>query len=123
MPAATLSVGSEAVTGGRGYALDWGRDVRWLIAGLIVLVALLQYRLWTGSGSLAEVHVLRDEITRQESELERLRARNKALAAEVDDLKTGLDAIEEHARSELGMIKSDEVFLQVINPDNEGGAR
>jgi cell division protein FtsB len=81
---------------------------------LVVLVGFLQYRLWVGEGSLAEVHSLQREIAAQEAELERLTARNRELQAEVDDLRTGLDALEERARGELGMIKPGETFLQVI---------
>lgn len=88
--------------------------MRWLVWGLVVLLGLLQYRLWVGDGSLAELHELRGRIAETEEELGRLQTRNNALAAEVEDLRTGLDAIEERARSELGMIQSGEVFLQVV---------
>jgi cell division protein FtsB len=88
--------------------------VRFLIVLLVVLIGFLQYRLWVGEGSLAEVHSLQREIAAQEEELGRLSARNRELQAEVDDLRTGLDALEERARGELGMIKPGEIFLQVI---------
>ena len=88
--------------------------MRLLIVLLLVLVGFLQYRLWVGEGSLAEVHSLRQAVTAQEEELERLAMRNRELQAEVDDLRTGLDALEERARMELGMIKPGEIFLQVI---------
>lgn len=88
--------------------------MRWVVVTLIVLLALLQHRLWVGEGSLAELHALRAQMAAQEAELAQLRDRNSALAAEVDDLKTGLSAMEERARSELGMIQRGEVFLQVI---------
>ena len=88
--------------------------MRWL-AGILLLVMLgLQYRLWVGDGSLAEVQALRDEIVAQKAELKQLRTRNQALEAEVEDLREGMDALEERARSELGMIKQGELFLQVI---------
>jgi cell division protein FtsB len=93
--------------------------MRILIAVLVVLLILLQYRLWVGEGSLAEVHTLRKEIETQKAELERLRQRNLALQAEVNDLKQGLDAIEERARSELGMIREGEIFLQIIEQSEE----
>jgi cell division protein FtsB len=80
----------------------------------------LQYRLWIGDGSVAELHDLRGRIAETEQELVQLQARNNALAAEVEDLKTGLDAIEERARSELGMIQSGEVFLQIVEKPEEG---
>lgn len=90
--------------------------IRVLIAILLVMLIVLQYRLWVGEGSLAEVYNLRQEIDKQKQELLRLRERNGALQAEVSDLKRGLDAIEERARSELGMIKEDEVFYQITAP-------
>lgn len=88
--------------------------MRWLVVTLLVLLGFLQFRLWVGDGSLAELHQLRTRIAETEDELARLQSRNNALAAEVEDLKTGLDAIEERARSQLGMIQSGEVFLQVV---------
>jgi cell division protein FtsB len=90
--------------------------MRVLIAILVLMLAVLQYRLWTGEGSLAEVHNLRQEIAEQKLVLERLEKRNSALQAEVSDLKKGLDAIEERARSELGMIRKGEIFYQIIPP-------
>jgi cell division protein FtsB len=91
--------------------------VRLLITVLLVLLAVLQYRLWVGEGSLAEVSNLQQEIAAQQQELVKLRQRNRALEAEVLDLKQGLEAIEERARSELGMIKEGETFYQVIEPE------
>ncbi len=88
--------------------------MRWLILGLIVLLGLLQYRLWVGDGSLEELHALRAQIADHRTELEALKARNLALAADVQNLRDGLEAIEDRARSELGMIQRGEVFLQVI---------
>jgi len=90
--------------------------MRLLIAFLILLVLLLQYRLWVGPGSLAEVNNLKQEISAQREELVELRERNRALQAEVEDLRSGQSAIEERARSELGMVKDGEIFYQVINP-------
>jgi cell division protein FtsB len=89
-----------------------------LVLGL--LLVFLQYRFWVGDGSLAELHDLRDRIGETEEELARLQSRNNALAAEVEDLRTGLDAIEERARSELGMIQSGEVFLQIVEKPTAG---
>jgi cell division protein FtsB len=93
--------------------------LRLLIGILALLFVLLQYRLWVGEGSLAEVNNLRHEIEHQRTELERLRARNRALQAEVDDLREGMEAIEERARNELGMVKPGEVFYQVVEPEGE----
>ena len=91
--------------------------MRLIIGILLVLLLLLQYRLWVGEGSLAEVSNLQREIAAQQQELAKLRQRNRALQAEVQDLKQGLEAIEERARSELGMIKEGETFYQVIEPE------
>lgn len=85
--------------------------------GFVVLLAMLlvlQYRLWVGEGSLAEVSNLRNQINQQQLELDELGERNRRLRVEVEDLKDGLEAIEARARRELGMIKKDEVFYQVI---------
>ena len=82
---------------------------------IVFLLLLLQYRLWTGNGSLVEVNYLRDEIKNIKSENERLKERNLSLTAEVFNLKQGHEAIEEIARSEMGMIKDDETFYQIID--------
>jgi cell division protein FtsB len=91
--------------------------MRFLIVILIVLILALQYRLWVGEGSFAEVSALRDQVEAQEIENQKLKDRNASLEAEVQDLKTGYAAIEERARSELGMIRNDEVFYQVVDPE------
>jgi len=88
--------------------------MRWLVWLLAVLFVLLQYKLWVGDGSLAEVWDLYRQGELQKQENQQLRERNQALEAEVQDLKQGLDSIEERAREELGMIKEDETFYQVI---------
>ncbi|MCU7801901.1 MAG: cell division protein FtsB [Candidatus Thiodiazotropha sp. (ex Lucinoma borealis)] len=90
--------------------------MRFIIAILIGLLLFLQYRLWVGEGSLAEVNNLKHEISQLQHEMIGLRERNRALQAEVEDLRTGQTAIEERARSELGMIKEGEIFYQVIAP-------
>ena len=95
--------------------------MRILIALLILLLCLLQYRLWVGPGSLADVSNLKQEISAQREELVALRERNRALQAEVEDLRSGQSAIEERARSELGMIKEGEIFYQVITPSESAG--
>lgn len=91
-------------------------NLRWVIPTLVLLTAFLQYRLWVGEGSLADASRLKREIQTHKEELARLQERNRLLQAEVDDLKSGLDAIEERARGELGMIKEGEVFYQIIHP-------
>lgn len=88
--------------------------MRLLTLGLVALVVLLQHPLWFGSGGWLRVHELDSRLKARRAENARLEARNAALAAEVRDLKQGYDAIEERARSELGMIREDEIFFQVI---------
>lgn len=91
--------------------------MKWLTLSLAVLLAALQYVLWFGDGGLRDLWQLESQVSEQEAENDRLEARNDALAAEVKDLKTGLDAVEARARLELGMIKEDEVFYQVIDSE------
>ncbi|NOX75119.1 MAG: cell division protein FtsB [Gammaproteobacteria bacterium] len=86
-----------------------------ILAALVILFVLLQFRLWFGEGSMKDVWRLEDAIAVQRGENQRLSDRNQALAAEVDDLKQGLEAIEERARNELGMIKEGETFFQVLD--------
>lgn len=85
-----------------------------IIALLITLVLALQYPLWMGDGSVVEAWRLKQERDTQSEENRVLKERNLALEAEVRDLKQGHAAIEERARSELGMIKQDETFYQVV---------
>ena len=80
----------------------------------VILIALLQYPLWLGKGSWLRVWELNRQVHEQQEKNTALKARNATLDAEVRDLKSGKAAIEERARSELGMIKQDEVFFQVI---------
>jgi cell division protein FtsB len=87
---------------------------RLLALALTGLIAALQYGLWLGKGSWLRVWEIDRKIAEQQRTNERLAARNAALDAEVRDLKEGLGAIEERARSELGMIRNDEVFFQVL---------
>lgn len=82
---------------------------------LVGLLTLLQYDLWVGEGSLTAAWQLEQAIAAQQAENTRLAERNDALSAEVADLKSGHAAIEERARSELGMIKKDETFVQVVD--------
>lgn len=81
---------------------------------LLIILLVLQYRLWVGDGSLAHVRYLKDRLEQQQLENSRLKERNQGLQGEVNDLKSGLDAIEERARSEMGMIGRDETFYMVI---------
>ena len=88
--------------------------MRVLVGMLLVLLLMLQYRLWFGEGSIQEVSRLRAEAEEGRAEVIRLNSRNQALAAEVADLKRGLEAIEERARAELGMISEGETFYQFV---------
>jgi cell division protein FtsB len=85
-----------------------------LATALVILLALLQYRLWLGQGGMREVSQLREEISVQRTQNEQLRERNRTLAAEVQDLKKGKTAIEERARTDLGMVGKGETFYQVV---------
>lgn len=84
---------------------------------LAAMLLALQYQLWVGDGSFAEVFSLERAIAAQRQQNEELRERNLALDAEVRDLKTALDAVEERARLELGMIREGEVFYRVVEPE------
>ena len=88
-----------------------------MLAGLI---ALLQYPLWLGKGSWLRVWDVDRQLIAQRDTNLKLQSRNAALDAEVRDLKQGLDAIEERARSELGMVKQDEIFFQVLASGRSG---
>jgi len=85
-----------------------------LVILLMLLLLYLQYKLWFGEGSLQDVWELHQEVEFQRQENIELRERNAALDAEVQDLQQGLDAIEEHAREDLGMVKEGETFYQVV---------
>ena len=88
-----------------------------LAAVLAGLILALQYPLWMGKGGWLKVRSLDQQVAAQQAVNAGLRARNDALDAEVRDLKEGLEAIEERARSELGMIRKDEVFFQIVAPE------
>lgn len=83
---------------------------------LIVLIVALQYRLWHGEGSWTSEQALQQQVVDQQTENARLKQRNAALAAEVEDLKHGQAAVEERARTELGMVKPGETFYRVVEP-------
>jgi cell division protein FtsB len=88
--------------------------MKWLAAALAVAVLLLQYRVWFSEDGVREVARLNQAVATQQAENEALAERNKQLAAEVRDLKTGMEALEERARSDLGMIARNETFYQVV---------
>lgn len=85
-----------------------------LVFVLSLLLVMLGYRALFGDGSLQELDGLKVQVNEARAELERLESRNQSLRAEVEDLKNGLDAVEERARIELGMIGSDETFYQFV---------
>ena len=86
-----------------------------ILAGILgALIILVQFPLWLGKGGWLRVWEVDGQLEAQRGRSEQLQVRNQALDAEVRDLKQGLDALEERARYELGMIKSDEVFFQVV---------
>ena len=94
--------------------LQYNINVKALIVLLVAMLALVQFRMWVGDESLAEVWRLRHAIERQASENVLLESRNQRLEAEVRDLKNGLEAVEERARLELGMIRKDEIYFQIV---------
>lgn len=83
----------------------------------------MQYKLWFGDASVSDVMELQQSIKEQEAKNEQIKQRNAVLAAEVEDLKTGLEAIEERARSELGMIKKDETFIHIVEGNSKETAK
>ena len=93
-----------------------------LIISLLILFVLLQIKLWSADGGLKESWYLSEELELQLKENQQRKERNDALEAEVQDLKGGLAAIEERARSELGMIRKGETFFQVVEQPVAGGS-
>lgn len=91
----------------------------WPYAVLIVLLAVLQAKLWFGHGNWRQVEDLRAQVAAQKKENDELLRRNMALAAEVKDLKSGVDAVEERARNEMGMIKPGETFYRVVDSERK----
>jgi len=83
---------------------------------LLILLIALQVKLWTGQGGMREVWRLEHRVGEQKAENAKLKTRNETLSAEVDDLKSGDEAVEERARSELGLLKPGETFYQVVEP-------
>ncbi|MFV0276062.1 MAG: septum formation initiator family protein [Parahaliea sp.] len=86
--------------------------MRWLLALLVALVLLLQYRLWLAEGSLAEKYRLETQVCEQTTLNEQLRERNTVLEREVLELKSGNESVEQRAREQLGLIREGEVFYQ-----------
>ena len=87
--------------------------MRWLALVLVALIAAIQYPMWLGKGGWLQVRETDRQLAAQQEANAALKARNEALDADVRDLKTGYEAIEERARADLGMIRGDEVFFQL----------
>jgi cell division protein FtsB len=88
--------------------------MKWLIVALVVALLLLQYRMFMSNDGVHEVLRLQSAVATQQAENARLSERNQRLAAEVHDLKQGYAALEERARTELGMIAGNETYYQVV---------
>lgn len=88
--------------------------MKWLAGALLTVIVMLQYRLWLSGDGISELARLGEAVERQKVENAELEERNEQLVAEVADLKSGMAAIEERARSELGMIGRNETFYQVV---------
>jgi len=86
--------------------------MRWLAGFLVFLILMVQYRIWVGENSLAGVWRLQQEVAGQQRVNAELKNRNQRLAAEINDLKQGLGAVEARAREDLGMIRRDETLYQ-----------
>ncbi len=89
-------------------------NMKYLLAGMVLLLVALQYRLWFAEGSLAERHRLQQQVQREEAVNSELRARNAVLEREVLDLQSGNDGLEQRAREQLGLVREGEVFYQVV---------
>jgi len=86
-----------------------------LMSALVLVLVVLQYKLWAGEGSVAQLRDLEAQVEMQKQENLGLAERNQVLEGEVLDLKTGLDAVEERARSEFGMVKEGETLFIVVD--------
>ena len=94
--------------------------LRWTCLVLLVLLIALQVHLWAGQGGLRELWRIEQRVEGQKDANTQLKKRNDKLSAEVEDLKQGSEAIEERARSELGLLKPGETFYRVVDPDSGG---
>jgi cell division protein FtsB len=93
--------------------------MRLIILCLAALLVLIQYPLWLGKGGWLRVWDMEQQVAAAKKKNEELRARNAKLGSEVQDLKEGTGAVEERARYELGMIKENEVFVQILDPNKK----
>ena len=92
--------------------------MKWVVAVLFTLFCMLQYRFWFGKNSVPDFMILKKEVALQVAQNANLRQRNSLLKADIHDLKIGLEAAEERARNELGLIKQGETFYRIL-PSNE----
>lgn len=93
--------------------------MRLITLALAALLLLIQYPLWLGKGGMLTVSDLRDQVALAQLHVDKLKARNAKLDSEVRDLREGTGAVEERARLELGMIKQNEIFVQVLRKDEQ----
>lgn len=92
--------------------------MRLILIFLFALLVLIQYPLWLGKGGWYRVWDLDQQVHTAQEKNDELKARNEKLASEVKDLKDGQEAVEERARSEMGMIKKDEIFVQILDANS-----
>lgn len=92
---------------------------KWILIALLTLLGLLQYRLWWGKNSIPDYVERKQEVEKQRQQNANLVQRNVLLKADISDLKIGLEAIEERARNELGLIKNGETFYRILPSDPE----
>ena len=98
-----------------GWLIYRSKGMRWISWLLVVLILLLQYPLWLGKGGWLSVIALEKQVAVQRQSNQILQTRNAAVDADLRDFKQGTEALEEHARSGLGMVKHDEVFIYVLD--------
>ncbi len=96
--------------------------MKWMVSVLLLVLVGIHYRLWLSDSGIREMQQLREAVAAQRSENDRLTERNRQLAEEVRDLKQGYTALEERARSDLGMITRNETFYQVVPPEPDAAA-
>lgn len=94
---------------------DEGLTLRWLLSILVLLLGLLQYRLWFAEGSFAEQHRLEQQVEEQTRINAELQARNAVLEREVLELQTGNKGVEQRAREQLGLVREGETFYQIVD--------
>lgn len=90
---------------------------------MLSLLLALQYRLWVGDNGISELRALQQDITRQESTNQQLIQRNQLLQADIDDLRSAQEAVEERARNELGLIREDETFFRLIRVQDDAAVQ